>query len=494
MSKNINSKVKTATLWSAMAEVIAKLIAPITSMVLARLLTPDAFGVVATLHMIIAFADIFTDAGFQKYVIQHEFKDEADKDKSVNVAFWSNLILSLIIWGLIAIFNAPLAELVGSAGLGHVLIVACVAIPISSFSSIQMAVFKRSLNFKALFYRRLVAVLIPLLITIPLALLLKSYWALVFGNIASALSNAIILTLQSPWKPRLYYDFIRFKEMISFSIWTLFDSILIWTTSYLEVFFISTSLSSYHLGIYKTGTSTVTQFTTIVTTAVLPVILPALSRVQNDHDAMRQLLLKMQKYLAIILLPIGFGVFTFRNLVTDVMLGDQWGEAVELIGLWALVEVITVIFSRFCSNIYPAIGKPKISVTVQILHLVVLIPAVILSVSYGFRIMYWVRSLVRFELVLVNMIFAYITIKQTPWNMIKNLYPEFIACLIMTIVGTMLLVFNDSILMSFIWVAICAILYLGIIVTFKKERTIVIGIYDSYLKKNVLKIKNKFRK
>ena len=71
---NVNNKVVVnATKWSAITEVVAKLISPITSMVLARLLAPEAFGVVATITMIVTFAEIFTDAGFQKYLIQHEF-------------------------------------------------------------------------------------------------------------------------------------------------------------------------------------------------------------------------------------------------------------------------------------------------------------------------------------------------------------------------------------------------------------------------------------
>ena len=79
MPDNLNKKILNATKWSTITEVMAKLVAPISSMVLARVLTPDAFGVVATLHMVIAFAEIFTDAGFQRYLIQHEFKDDDDK-------------------------------------------------------------------------------------------------------------------------------------------------------------------------------------------------------------------------------------------------------------------------------------------------------------------------------------------------------------------------------------------------------------------------------
>lgn len=393
----LSNKVAKATKWSAYAEIIGKLVGPITTMVLARVLTPEAFGVVTTLTMIIAFAEIFTDAGFQRYIIQHEFKSDEDKDKSINVAFWSNLIMSLLLWGLIAIFAEPLATLVGNPGLGIVLVVACASIPLEAFSSIQMAVFKRSLDFKSLFYRRLVAVAIPLFITIPLALCLRSYWALVFGTIAVNLSNAIILTLQSPWKPRFYYSFARLKEMLSFSVWSMFDAILIWATNYIEIFFIGCMLSTYYLGIYKTSMTTVTQFTSVITSAILPVIMPALSRIQHDYAAMREILLKIQKFLGILLLPIGFGIFMFSQLITDILLGSQWQEAVPFIGIWGLMEVITVVFQRICSNIFPAIGKPRISVTVQVLHLVVLIPAVYISIGYGFSVLFYTRAFIRLE-------------------------------------------------------------------------------------------------
>ena len=410
MSENLNGKIVNATKWSTITEVMAKLVAPISSMVLARLLTPEAFGVVATLNMVIAFAEIFTDAGFQRYLIQHEFKDEDDKDKSTNVAFWSNLVMSFVLWGIIAIFCEPLATLVGSPGLGNVLIVACISIPLVAFSSIQMALFKRSLDFKTLFWRRLATIVVPLCVTIPLAFWLRSYWALVIGTIVTNLVNALLLTIKSNWRPKRYYSFARLKEMFSFCSWSIVDSVLVWATAYIDIFFIGRALDVYYLGLYKTSITTVGQFTSLITASILPVIMPAISRLQDNIPEMRKTLLKFQKYTSVFLLPLGVGIFLFQDLVTAIMLGDQWTEAAPFIGLWALMEVITVIFARFCSNVYPAIGRPNISVISQILHLVVLVPAVIISGQYGFRPLYITRSLGRLEGILVSFIFVYIPV------------------------------------------------------------------------------------
>lgn len=470
----LNNKVVNATKWSALAEGISKLVGPITSMVLARVLTPAAFGIVTTLTMIIAFVEIFTDAGFQRYIIQHEFKDAQDQDNFTNVAFWSNLTMSFLFWGVIVLFADPLASLVGTPGLGNVLIVACISIPLQSFSSIQIAVFRRSLDFKALFYRRIATTLIPLFVTIPLALWLRSYWALVFGTIALNLSNAIILSLQSPWKPRLYYSFYQLKEMFSFSIWSLVDAILIWATSYVEIFFISNMLSVYYLGIYKTSMTTVSQFTSIITAAILPVIMPALSRVQNDYSAMRQMLLSLQKYIGLLILPIGFGIFMFSQLITDILLGPQWQEAVPFIGIWGIMEVITIVYSRICSNIFPAIGKPKMSVLVQVLHLVVLVPAVYISINYGFSALFYTRAFVKLEGVAVNLIFTYYFIRLSPLLMFRNLLPEFIACIIMSIVAYCLLSFSNNTVISMCWCCLCACVYFGVLYLIPKERQIML--------------------
>ena len=217
----LNTKVVKATKWSTFTEIIAKLITPITSIILARMLTPEAFGVVTTLTMVITFAEIFTDAGFQKYLIQHNFTDDLDREQSTNVAFWSNLIMSLFIWGIIGVFDDSLAAMVGNPGLGHVLTISCISIPLAAFSSIQMALYKRDLDFKTLFKVRIVGISIPLVVTVPLAFYLRSYWALVIGTIVSNLVNAILLTVYSKWKPKFYYSFHKLKEMFSFSAWSV---------------------------------------------------------------------------------------------------------------------------------------------------------------------------------------------------------------------------------------------------------------------------------
>jgi PST family polysaccharide transporter len=459
----LNTKILNAAKWSSVTEIIAKLITPITSIVLARLLTPEAFGVVATLTMVITFAEIFTDAGFQKYLIQHEFTDEVDKEQSTDVAFWSNLIISLVIWLLIGIFADPLAAMVGNPGLGHVLVIACLSIPLGAFSSIQMALYKRDLDFKTLFKVRIVGICIPLLVTVPLAFYLRSYWALVIGTIVTNCANAILLTIYSKWKPRLFYSFVKLKEMFSFSAWSVVEAVSIWLTGYIDVFIIGIYLNEHYLGVYKTSMTVVGQILGLITAATTPILFSSLSRLQDDNNAFQTLFFKFQKLVGLLVIPIGVGIYCYSDFVTKILLGSQWLEASSFIGLWGLTSAVTIVLSHYSSEVYRAKGRPKLSVLAQVLHLIVLWPAVLIAVKYGFEALTVTRSLIRLELILVNLIIMYVVVKVSPWKMFKNVFHSIVASLIMAVAAMFLKDMSVSVLWQIVSIVLCALVYFAVI-------------------------------
>lgn len=468
MSENIDSKVRTATKWSAITEIAAKLVTPIVSMVLARLLTPDAFGVVTTLAMVVSFAEIFTDAGFQKYLVQHEFRDDQDREESTTVAFWSNLVMSLIFWGIISLFNAPLAVLVGNPGLGYVLVIACVSIPLAAFSSIQGALFRRDLDFKTLFKVRIVSTIIPLAVTVPLAFWLHNYWSLVIGTIVVNLLNAFLLTYYSKWKPRLYYSFSKLKEMLSFTVWSVIEAVSIWLTGYVDVFIVGTMLSQYYLGLYKTSSTLVGQIMGLITAVTTPVLFSALSRLQNDEKEFQQFFFRFQKIVALMIMPSGVGLFIFRDLATKIILGEQWMEASGFIGLWGLTSALTIVLAHYSSEVYRAKGLPKLSVLAQLLHIVVLWPTVLISVKYGFETLYIARSLVRLELIIVNLCIMAFFIRIPINRMMANILPYCLAASCMAIV--LFLPNTENLLISLMYAGLSALIYIGVIFLFPEER------------------------
>lgn len=485
MSDNLDKKIANATKWSAVTEVAAKLVTPITSMVLARLLTPEAYGIVATLNMIIVFAEIFTDAGFQKYIIQHEFDNKDDLIKSTNVAFWSNLLFSFLIWGVIAIFADPLMILVGNPGYGNVLIVACMVIPMAAFSSLQMALYRRNLDYKTLFKVRMIGILVPLFVTIPAALYFRSYWALIIGSISRQFINAIVLTYYSKWKPKFIYSFERFKSMFSFTFWSMLESLSVWLVSYFDVFVIGTQLSQYHLGLYKTSSALINQIFSLITATTTTVLFSSLSRLQNNQMDFERIFFKFQKYVGILVIPLGVGIFCFRSFFTNVVLGGKWVEASDIMGLWALVSGLMIVLNHYCGTVYRAKGRPKLSTLSEWFHIIVLWPSILLAVRYGFECLYITRTLMRLEHVLVDMIIMTFIMHISARKIFGNIVPSLASALVMALTAYLLQTISSSIIWQIISIIICAVVYFAFLLIFPSERIII----SAFIKTKIRKIK-----
>ena len=382
---SFDTKVSNATKWSAVTELSVKLVQPVVSIILARLLLPDAFGIIANITMITSFASMFADAGFSRYIIQHEFRTDRELEENACVAFWTNFAISLILLAILILLRKPFALFLGNKGYENPLVVSCFSLPLVALASIQTAIYKRKFQFRALFWARLIAACIPFAVSVPLAMQGFGYWALLFGTLSSSVMHVLVLTLLSEWKPKLFYSLTILKQMFSFSYWSLIESISIWLTSWIDVFLIHTFLSPYYIGLYKNSISLVNSITVIITASFASVLFPALSRCQQNAAQFNCTYERTQKFVAYLVIPVGMGMFIFRDFITIFLLGENWAEAAPLIGSWALSSGFVVVFSAFASEVYRSKGKPKISVLHQILWLVIIIPLVIISLKNGFR-------------------------------------------------------------------------------------------------------------
>lgn len=486
MQNNLSGKIKNATKWSGITEILAKLVSPIVNMVLARLLTPEAFGIVATITMVITFAEIFTDAGFQKYIVQHGFENEEELDKSTNVAFWTNLSVSILICIIIFFFRHSIATIVGSPNLGNSISIASILILLAAFSSIQMARYKRGFDFKTLFFVRIVTTLIPLVITLPLAFVFRNYWALLIGNFVSQFFNALLLTIKSKWRPKFFYSFKLFKEMFSFSAWTLLESISIWLTSYIGIFIVGNCLNEYYLGLYKTSMTTVNSYMAIVTTAITPVLFSALSRYQNNDEEFKKTYYTFQRLTALLVIPMGVGIFVFSDLVTMILLGKQWMEASYFMGIWGLSSGLAIVYSNFSSEVYRSKGNPKISLFVQLSHLAVIVPVLIVFVKSDFQTFCTARTLVRFQLIFMALLIMRVIYKFKITDVIKNTFPMLASAAVMGIAGSGFKLIINAYWWQVVCVFFCIIIYFSVLFIFPQTRR---EIFSLPIVRKMLKLK-----
>lgn len=382
--------------------------------------------------------------------------------------------MSLMLWLIIIIFSSQIAEIVGNPGLGDAISISCVSIPIAAISSIQIALYKRDFDFKALFKVRMIGICVPIFITVPLALWLENYWALVIATVVRNSIDAIMLTYFSKWKPKFLYSFRKIKEMLSFTIWSILESVLVWLTNYIDIFLIGMLLSTYYLGIYKTSMNTVSLIISLITSATTPILFSSLSRLQNNDVEFKRVFYMFQKIVGLLIIPLGIGIYCYSDLVTAVLLGEKWGDATNFIGLWGLSSSVVIVFSHYASEVYRSKGFPKISVITQIIHLSFLAPTIYIAAHYGFDILCTARSFIRFQGVVVHLLCLSMIFHFSIIKMFKNITPYLLSSII--IWGTSLLSISifDTIFIWRLFFAIISIaLYFIVLGLFKKERNII---------------------
>ena len=482
-------KIKNAVIWSFAAELAAKLIVPITNMILARILAPEAFGIIATINLIVTFADMLSTSGISKYIVQKNFEDEKEMYRNADVAFWTNSFISISGWVIIALFRYPICRMVGNVGYEIPLVIASLSLPLTAFSSIQEAFFQKSFNYKALFYRRCAVSLLPFFITIPLAMCGYSYWSLIIGNLAGNVLKIVILSIYSKWRPSFFYSFKMLKNMSSFCFWMVLGAVASWCVSSIDILIISNKLGEYYTGLYKNSQSTVTGLISIITASITSVLFASLSREQDNQSKFESLLFSFQRKISIFVVPMGIGIFFYSELITQILLGSQWLEASKFIGIWGLSSALYCIFADFCREAFRAKGKPKVTFYVQILFILFLIPVCSYAVGEGFEVLGAVRSATNLFMIFLYFVAIKLILKISPFKMLKNIKEPIFCSLIMGLIAWFIAPYiKGQYMLQLLSIGVLALIYFCTLLMFqsyRKDLFNIVKVFSSKFKRGV---------
>jgi O-antigen/teichoic acid export membrane protein len=293
------------------------------------------------------------------------------------------------------------------------------------------------------------------------------------------LVNAIYSTLRSEWKPKLLYSFKLLRQMLSFTFWTILESVSVWLSSYIGILILGLKLDEYYLGIYQTSMTLVVQILSLVTMAVTPVLFSTLSRLQNDETEFNRMFLSFQSVVALIVIPLGIGIFSYRRFITFLFLGGQWNEAAGFIGLFGLIIAFAVVYSHLCSEVFRAKGMPKLSLLLQFAFLLFFIPSITIAVNYGFKTLYIVHSMSQLVLIIVSSVLMFWFFKISLFDMLKGTVVKIIVAGLMFLLSLLLRQISTSFYWDIFSIAVCILFYFGILFCVKSER-------DSLLKLKVI--------
>lgn len=381
------TSVHAALKWSFLGEIASKAVTPVVFVVLARLLTPEDYGVVAAATMVISFSQIFWEAGMGKAIIQYR----GDRTVAADAAFWINNALALLIAGTLATSSGLIADRIfHDPRVAPVLQVMTLQVLLSASVSIHIALLQKDLNFRHLFWVRLATVAIPGLASIPLASYGMGYWALVAGTLAGQVFQVALLWKRSPWRPRFTFDRQVAHELVRFGGWVAATALLAWCYLWADSLIVGVYLGPHDLGLYRTGNAFIIMTYGLIFSPLMPVLYSHLSAVSHDRARIRKIMIQVIRILTFLSLPLAALIAVNADFICDFIFGPKWQGISLVVGVMVLCHSISWVVGAN-GEFYRAIGKPHTETYIMGLMIVAFLPVYYFSIQHGLKIFIMAR-------------------------------------------------------------------------------------------------------
>jgi len=339
----------------------------ISVLVLARVLTPADFGLVAMATAMIAFVELFGWLGLDVALIQRPgaTREHFDSAWTMNVLIGASVALALLAcgWPLAWFYDdSRLIALVAFLSLGPL---------VQGCENIGVVAFRKELNFDREFRFLLTKRLLSVAITIALALWLRSYWALAVGMVCGRLGGVAISYALHPFRPR--WSLSRAGDLLHFSLWLVAQNVCVFLKDRAPDFIIGKLAGPHALGTWRLANELSNLVGTELIMPMNRAALPTYAKLAEDRAALGAAYLVAAGLVALLVMPLIVGLAAVAPMVVAVLLGPQWYEVGPLISLLAFHGLVDV-FLRTAASAVLASGRPVVYVKIYALQVCVLLP------------------------------------------------------------------------------------------------------------------------
>ncbi|MEX1198503.1 MAG: lipopolysaccharide biosynthesis protein [Pseudohongiellaceae bacterium] len=361
----VGSAIARGAVWTVSLRMTVRFISVISTLILARLLTPEDFGIYALAMTVYAFVDLLGAFGFGSALIQNQDATDAH----YNTAWTLHFIFSLMTSSLLFVLAPYAAEFLREPQLETVVRFMCIIFLLDGIKNVGIINFQKHMTFDREFRFSLMTKLTGFLITIPLAILLRSYWAMLWGLLSSSLMLLVLSYVMQPFRPRP--ELSRWREMISFTAWLQVNNILNYFNRHTGKVLVSRMADVASVGSLQLAR----EIGLLLREVVQPVnraVFPGYARVNKDPARMLDVFCDVNGMLMMIGFPIAIGLFTIAHLFVPTVLGEQWLHVVPLIKWLALASLMTVGMSS-TNNVLIALARMKWAVVIIAVNLALMV-------------------------------------------------------------------------------------------------------------------------
>jgi len=362
--------------WNYLSFVLGRLFNFISTLILARILVPQQFGLVAYCTLAIQYLDIINQSGLDDALIARKDKVE----QAANSAFVANVIMGIVSFGIAWITAPEIALFFKNDGITPLFRLLALVLPLSTLGLVPYTLLSRNLRFRTKFIPDIFNSFSKGIVSIPLALLGFGPWSLIWGQIAGTLVSTILSWILADWRPSWTFDRSATRGVLIYGGHITFGDFLGNLRANVDYIIVGRILGAAPLGIYTLSYRIPQLLINSINTVVDTVTFPLISKLGSDKENLRSIYFIYVRYIALFTFPIGFGLALISDFFVESFLSQSW---LPVILPMALVSIALAISSvgYVPGVIYKAINRPEILNWLSMIQ----IPTVILILWFASR-------------------------------------------------------------------------------------------------------------
>ncbi len=341
--------------WTAIQSIGVRLFSLLVFIVLARLLSPSDFGLLAMAGVFVALGDALVAQGFGTAITQRE---ELEPEHE-STAFWTNLLAGIGLGGLLWAAAPSIAGLYGQAELTSVIRWLSLALPLRGAVAVPVGLLQRRFEFRALAIRSVSAALVGGVAGVLAAVWGWGVYALVVQQLVGATLDVIVVWSAAAWWPRLVFSMRHLKDLIGFSSYLLASGLLGLVSRRADDFLIGMVLGDVALGIYAVAYRGLQILEQVLAKTGTVVAFSAFSRLQGQPERMREAFYQSTRAASVITMPVFVGVSMLAPFAVPLVFGEQYTQSGQVLQVLALIGVLHGV-SYFDFAVYMGVGRPEV--------------------------------------------------------------------------------------------------------------------------------------
>lgn len=385
-------------IWKLLEKSSVQIVSFIVTIILARLLTPSEYGLVALIMIFISLANVIIEGGLNTALIQKKKSDNID----FSTIFYFSLLLSFLLYIILFFTASIIADFYKQPDLILIIRVLSINLFFFAFNSIQRAYVSKYMLFKKLFYSGLTAVVVSGSVGIWMAYKGYGVWALVVQSILAQLLITIVMWFTVKWRPQFVFSLQRFKSLFDFG-WKIFGTNIVITLFVnIRSLIIGKMYNPATLAFFDKGRQFPSMIMSNIDSSIQTILFPVLSNAQDNRIGVKSMMRRSIKTTTLFIFPMMIGLIIVAKPLVLLLLTEKWMSVVPFIQIFSFAYLLKPIQTANIEAV-KALGYSnvilKLEITKKIIELIILI----ISLFYGVYAIAWGVVLYNFISLFINL-------------------------------------------------------------------------------------------